>query len=111
MTGDSDFLSQVLSITGAPGIVEPDQYPNHLVDRRGYYEGRARLIVRPGSAREVSEIVSLCRKSGISIVPQGGNTGTVRRCDTGRLGRSGRPVFVTHEFNPGNRSGGPYGQR
>lgn len=75
MIEDSGFLTQVLAITGSPGVVEPDQYANHLVDRRGYFEGRARLIVRPGSTREVSEIVSLCRVSGASIVPQGGNTG------------------------------------
>jgi FAD/FMN-containing dehydrogenase len=75
MIDDSEFSSRILAITGPAGIVEPDLYSDYLLDRRGYYEGRARLIVRPGSTGEVSQIVALCHEAGVSIVPQGGNTG------------------------------------
>ena len=48
-----------------------------LLDQRGWYRGRARLVVRPGSTAEVAETVRLCRAAGVGIVPQGGNTGLV----------------------------------
>ena len=43
--------------------------------------GRALAIVRPGNTREVAAIIQLCAAqqaaTGVSIVPQGGNTGLV----------------------------------
>lgn len=41
------------------------------------FSGRARLVVRPGSADEVRAIVGACVAAGAPIVPQGGNTGLV----------------------------------
>ena len=75
MIDDNELFSRVLDITGPRGVVEADQFPEYLIDRRGYYEGKARLIVRPGGTKEVSRIVALCGEAGVSIVPQGGNTG------------------------------------
>lgn len=75
MIDDNGFVSRVLDITGAPGIVESDQHSAYVVDRRGYFEGKARLIVRPANSTEVSQIVALCCETGTAIVPQGGNTG------------------------------------
>lgn len=75
MTAGTDFLSRIRHIVGSAGVVGTDQYPGYLKDRRGYYEGQARLIVRPKNVTEVSDIVTLCGQSGTAIVPQGGNTG------------------------------------
>lgn len=41
----------------------------------GTYKGEALLVVRPASTEEVSEVVKLCNRFNIVIVPQGGNTG------------------------------------
>jgi FAD/FMN-containing dehydrogenase len=51
-------------------------------DWRGRGRGKALCVVRPGNAQEVSAVVKAClaaraRGEGVSIVPQGGNTGLV----------------------------------
>ncbi len=50
-------------------------------DWRQRSSGRALAVVRPGSTQEVAAVVKLCAKLqaklGISLVPQGGNTGLV----------------------------------
>ncbi|MDT8997801.1 FAD-binding oxidoreductase [Paucibacter sp. APW11] len=46
-------------------------------DWRKRYHGRALAVVRPGSTAEVAEVVRLAAAHGVSIVPQGGNTGLV----------------------------------
>src|SRR5205807_2555455 len=47
------------------------------VDSRKRFRGRARCVVRPGSADEVATIVRTCARHGASLVAQGGNTGLV----------------------------------
>ena len=44
-------------------------------DWRGRARGRALAVVRPGSALEVAAVVKACAAAGVSLVPQGGNTG------------------------------------
>src|SRR5262249_921347 len=44
---------------------------------RDMYEGRASVVLRPGTTREVSQILELAHAQGIPVVPQGGNTGLV----------------------------------
>ena len=39
-----------------------------------YERGRAAAVVRPASTAEVSATVSYCVRSGLSFVPQSGNT-------------------------------------
>ena len=46
-------------------------------DWRKRTQGRALAVVRPGSTAEVAAIVRACAAAGVSIVPQGGNTGLV----------------------------------
>ena len=47
------------------------------VDWRRRWHGRALAVVRPGSTDEVAAVVRACMAQGLSIVPQGGNTGLV----------------------------------
>jgi FAD/FMN-containing dehydrogenase len=44
-------------------------------DWRKRAQGRALAVVRPGSTLEVAAVVKACAAEGVSIVPQGGNTG------------------------------------
>ncbi len=46
-------------------------------DWRRRHLGRALAVVRPGSTEEVAAVVRACAAAGVSIVPQGGNTGLV----------------------------------
>ena len=46
-------------------------------DWRKRARGRALAVVRPGSTAEVAEVVKACANAGVSLVPQGGNTGLV----------------------------------
>jgi D-lactate dehydrogenase (cytochrome) len=48
-----------------------------LHEPRDLYEGRAALVLKPGSTQEVSEIIKLAQETKTAIVPQGGNTGLV----------------------------------
>jgi FAD/FMN-containing dehydrogenase len=62
IVGDTNVLTDAVDV--AP----------HLSDWRGRYHGRARAVVRPGSAAEVAAVVAFCAESGVPVVPQGGNT-------------------------------------
>jgi hypothetical protein len=46
-------------------------------DWRKRTRGKALAVVRPGSTSEVAAVVKACAQAGVSIVPQGGNTGLV----------------------------------
>lgn len=69
------------------GIVGPAQVLTHddpaadlsawEQDWRQRARGRALAVVRPGSTGEVAAVVKACARAGVSIVPQGGNTGLV----------------------------------
>ncbi len=63
----------------------------YLTDWRGRYTGKARCLVRPASAAEVSAVVRACAEAGVAMVPQGGNTG---HCGGGTPDVSGESVLV-----------------
>lgn len=46
-------------------------------DWRKRWKGRARAVVVPANTDEVSQVVRMCTAHGVSLVPQGGNTGLV----------------------------------
>ena len=49
----------------------------YLTEERDLFHGRSPLVLRPGSAAEVSSICKLASAHAIALVPQGGNTGLV----------------------------------
>ena len=51
------------------------QIAPYLFEERGKYIGMSKLLLKPRSTKEVSNILSICNKNIISIVPQGGRTG------------------------------------
>jgi FAD/FMN-containing dehydrogenase len=46
-------------------------------DWTGRFGARARCVVRPGTTEETAEVLATCAAGGVSVVPQGGNTGLV----------------------------------
>jgi D-lactate dehydrogenase (cytochrome) len=73
---DADAFARTMrALVGDRGVIDdPAGMAPYLRDERGYYEGRARLIVRPATTAEVSEVVRACAAARVPIVPQGGNT-------------------------------------
>jgi FAD/FMN-containing dehydrogenase len=57
--------------------IDPAELDGHVSDWRGRYRGETPLLLKPGSTREVSEILAACNAAGIAVLPQGGNTGLV----------------------------------
>ena len=41
------------------------------------YKGQTKLVVKPGSAEEVSQVLEYCNDHILAVVPQGGNSGLV----------------------------------
>ncbi len=75
---DAETLSRFTAIVGDRNVIrdEADMAP-YLTEWRDRYRGRAALIVRPDSTKQVSAILALAAETGVPIVPQGGNTGLV----------------------------------
>jgi len=71
IVGDAHVLTEAADPDG-------DELVAYERDWRKRYRGRSLCVVRPGSAAEVAAVVRRCaREPGVSIVPQGGNTGLV----------------------------------
>jgi FAD/FMN-containing dehydrogenase len=63
-------------IVGAAHVLTRDSDTEpYFTDWRRQYSARAEAVVRPASAAEVAEVVHLCAREQVGIVPQGGNTG------------------------------------
>ena len=69
---------RLAAIVGEPHVLTDagDMKP-YVTDWRRQYSGAAECVVRPGSTREVAQVVALCAQEKIAVVPQGGNTGLV----------------------------------
>ncbi len=71
-------LDEIKNVVGAKGwIADPRDQEPYLAEARGLFRGRARLVVLPAATEEVAEVVRICARAKLPIVPQGGNTGLV----------------------------------
>lgn len=69
--------SALRSLLGPAGYLAGADTQAHCADWRGLYRGRTPAVLRPADARQVSEVLALCHRHGVAVVPQGGNTGMV----------------------------------
>jgi len=77
-TSEQVFLDKAAELLGAKGFTrDPDLMEPWLTDWRGRYTGRALALASPGSTQEVAQLMKLCARCGVPIVPQGGNSGMV----------------------------------
>ena len=60
-------------------------------DWTGHYEGKSKLVLKPASTKEVSEILSYCNDKKLAVVPQGGNTGL---CGGSTPDNSGNSILI-----------------
>ena len=81
MSPFDELLGGLRTAVGAPHVLTHDDPATDLtaweLDWRKREHGRALAVVRPGSTDEVAAVVKLCAAAGVSMVPQGGNTGMV----------------------------------
>ncbi|KDP85205.1 2-hydroxyacid dehydrogenase [Cupriavidus sp. SK-3] len=79
MTFDSNaWLAEARALIGEAHVLTEDRGDDltaYVRDWRGKYHGRALAVLRPGSTEEVQAIVRLAARTGVALVPQGGNTG------------------------------------
>ncbi len=71
------FLGRLAQAIGPTHVLAAGDLAAYEQDWRKRYRGRALAVARPGNAGEVAQVVRLCAEAGVSLVPQGGNTGLV----------------------------------
>ncbi len=71
------FLAELGAVVGAEQVLSQGDLSAWERDWRKRWQGRALAVVRPGSTDEVAQVVRLCAARGVTVVPQGGNTGLV----------------------------------
>jgi FAD/FMN-containing dehydrogenase len=71
------LLDTLRGIVGAPNVLTEGDLSAWEMDWRKRERGQALAVVRPGSTDEVAQVVKACAAVGVSMVPQGGNTGMV----------------------------------
>ena len=73
-----DILEQLKVIVGVNNFIDDVlKMDAYIRDWRDQFQGLSPLVLKPTDCAMVSEILALCNKHQISVVPQGGNTGLV----------------------------------
>jgi FAD/FMN-containing dehydrogenase len=71
-----DLQKELADIVGAANVLtEPRDTEPYFTDWRRQYFAAAEAVVRPATTAEVAQIVRLCARENVAVVPQGGNTG------------------------------------
>ena len=75
---DAGALAELIDVVGRPhAVLDPDMRAAHEVDWTGRFRGKTPVVLRPADTAQVAAIIGICRRFGIAVVPQGGNTGLV----------------------------------
>ena len=77
MSAHEMLLDQLRHIVGATQVLTEGDLSAWELDWRKRERGRALAVVRPENTEQVAAIVKACAAAGVSLVPQGGNTGMV----------------------------------
>ncbi|WP_443478149.1 FAD-binding oxidoreductase [Novosphingobium aerophilum] len=76
MTNTDSFLAEATALLGPRGLTtDADLLAPWLTDWRGRYTGSAVAMASPANVPELAELVNICARFGVPIVPQGGNSG------------------------------------
>lgn len=75
---DDDMLRRFSACVGERHcLTDAGDIGPYCTELRDKFRGSCRLVLKPGTVREVSAIMSLAHEAHIGVVPQGGNTGLV----------------------------------
>lgn len=73
-----DFLKRLAQIVGAKHLITDSATLRPYTEEwRGRYTSECLAVVLPADSAQVAAVVRCCVEAGVSMVPQGGNTGTV----------------------------------
>ena len=76
MISEFKNLNKLKKTLGPKGWIDNiDVIEPYLIEERGLFKGKSKLLLKPKNTEEISDIVKLCNKYNIKIVPQGGRTG------------------------------------
>ena len=73
---------------------KPEVINSYIHEQRGNLSGKSLLLLKPKNTQDVSEIIKICNKYKISIIPQGGRTGL---CGGTVPSMAGDEVLITTE--------------
>jgi len=71
------LLPALRAIVGDTHVLTEGDLTCYELDWRKRERGKSLAVVRPASTAQVAQVVQACAAAGVSIVPQGGNTGMV----------------------------------
>ena len=71
------LLDQLRALLGEAFVLTEGDLSAYEQDWRKRSRGKALAVVRPANTEQVAAVVKACAAAGVSIVPQGGNTGLV----------------------------------
>lgn len=78
---DSPASAVIAELNAALGpakvLTTQETMAGYLVDWIGLFHGNALAVVRPTTTAEVADVIRICAEHGVSVTPQGGNTGLV----------------------------------
>jgi FAD/FMN-containing dehydrogenase len=77
MAASQDLLTTLRLALGDAHVLTGGDLSSYEQDWRKRVHGKALAVVRPGNTQDVVAVVKACAKAGVSVVPQGGNTGLV----------------------------------
>ncbi|GLY26920.1 FAD-binding oxidoreductase [Kineosporia sp. NBRC 101731] len=73
-----DLLADLREIVGDTHVVtDPEAAQPYAQDWTRRWHGKPLAVVRPATVAQVSAVLRACAAAGVSLVPQGGNTGLV----------------------------------
>ena len=73
----AELIAELQALLGPTQVLTEGDLSAWELDWRKRWRGKALAVVRPGSTDEVAQVLQACARHGISVVPQGGNTGLV----------------------------------
>lgn len=74
----AEVIDRLCAVVGSAHLLDaPDLMESYTVDWTRRFSGPALAVVRPESTQQIADVVKICRKYGVPVLPQGGNTGLV----------------------------------
>src|SRR5215470_10836873 len=78
MTVTPGLLRELEGIVGARGlVVTPEGRLTYEADMHTFYKGAPDVVALPESAEQAAQIVRLCRRERVPVVPRGSGTGLI----------------------------------
>lgn len=74
---DSDVSHLEKTIGSKYVVTDSEELLSHNVDFLRAVRGNSKIVLKPGSTDELSQIMKYCYEKNLAVCPQGGNTGLV----------------------------------